>query len=87
MKPCGEMAGALHLDNLRDLVVEGAGRKKAVQFIPLAACPLRAPSDGYRRITTVTCRLVPVQVTGGALVPWARLERATYCLGGSCSIR
>jgi hypothetical protein len=27
------------------------------------------------------------QVKGGLLVPWARLERATYCLGGSCSIR
>ena len=23
----------------------------------------------------------------GNVVPWARLERATYCLGGSCSIR
>jgi hypothetical protein len=23
----------------------------------------------------------------GNVVPWARLERAAYCLGGSCSIR
>jgi hypothetical protein len=70
------------IDGQRRITVFQRGIARLVAHVPW-----RAGAGGSPRATTVTWPSRVPEVGGGLLVPWARLERATYCLGGSCSIR